>query len=224
MKINRIKSHRPFIAGKLALSSTLALLLLASASAAENWVAYLASANGSRVKIEGTSTLHDWTMESTLVAGKMELEEGFKLDSSLKPGKVNARVTVSMPVRQFKNGKYSGMDEVMQQAMKEDKSPKIEYKLTELVFKEAPKSADAPYSFDSTGELTVAGVTKKISMPITIFQVSPVRLKVAGTIGLKMTDYGVVPPAPKIAGGFIKTGDEVKISFDWVAAQRTAKP
>ena len=31
----------------------------------------------------------------------------------------------------------------------------------------------------------------------------------------------LVPPAPKIALSLIKTGDEVKIIFDWITVQRT---
>lgn len=217
-----MKSNRSWIAGNLC--GTLLLLSLASATAAEKWTAYFGQPIGSKATIAGTSTLHDWTMESQLVAGKMELEDGFKLDPAIKPGKVNARASASMPVRSFKNGKYAGMDEVMQQAMKEDKFPKIEFHLTELAFKEASKASEGLYAFDSKGELVVAGVTNKISMPITILQVSPVRLKVTGSIALKMTDYGVVPPAPKLAGGLIKTGDEVKISFDWVTKASEAKP
>jgi hypothetical protein len=33
-----------------------------------------------------------------------------------------------------------------------------------------------------------------------------------------MTDYKVKPPAPKIALGAITTGDEVKITFEWMVA------
>jgi len=201
------------------LAGCLLVLALARVNAAENWVAYSASPTGSKVKIDGTSTLHAWTMESQLVSGKMEFEPGFKLDPSLKPGKVNARAQISMPVRQFKSTK-DAMDQVMQQAMKEPQFPKIEYRLTELVLKEAPKMPEGPYPFDSKGELVIAGVTNKIAMPITLLRVSPTRVKVSGSTENKMTDYGVTPPAPKLALGALKTGDDIKITFDWVANQR----
>lgn len=221
MKTIRLKSNRSILAASLGLA--LLSLGLSAATAAENWVAYPASPTGSKIVIAGTSTIHDWTMETTLVSGKMELEENFKLDG-LKPGKVPARATVNMTVRSFKSGKV-GMDEVMQQAMKFEKFPKIEFILGELTFKEGPKGTDGLYQFDAKGDLIVAGVTNKVSMPITFLQVSPIRYKVSGSVPLKMTDYGVVPPAPKLALGAIKTGDEIKITFDWVAAQRApAKP
>ena len=57
-----------------------------------------------------------------------------------------------------KDGKpYSDrMDEIMCEHLKETQFKQIIYKLTELTLKEVPKTKDAPYVFDSTGELTIA--------------------------------------------------------------------
>jgi hypothetical protein len=37
---------------------------------------------------------------------------------------------------------------------------------------------------------------------------------------MKMTDFKIEPPAPKIALGAIKTGDEITISFEWMTAAK----
>jgi hypothetical protein len=216
MKQKTTKSNRFFVAGSL----FLLLLVSIRVDAAENWVTFAASPIGSKVKIEGTSSVHDWTMEGQLLAGKVEFEPGFDLNPSLKPGKINARALVSIPVSSIHNPdvKKKGMDDVMQQAMKHEQFPKIEFRLTDFVLKEAPSSPEGLYRFDSKGELTLAGVTNKIEMPITILRVSPTRLKVSGTNDLKMTAYGITPPSPKILP--IKTGDDVKVIFDWVVAKR----
>jgi polyisoprenoid-binding protein YceI len=214
MKMKTRKSNRLFVAGSL----FLLLLLPIRVNAAENAVTYGASPIGSRVKLEGTSTLHAWTMEGQLLPGKIEFEPGLDLTPSLKPGKINARVQVSIPVSSIHNPdvKKKGMDDVMQQAMKQEQFPNIQFRLTDFVLKEAVGSPEL-YKFDSKGELTVAGVTNKIEMPITILRVSPTRLKVSGTNDLKMTAYGIAPPT--LVG--IKTGDEVKVMFDWVVAKRS---
>jgi hypothetical protein len=68
----------------------------------------------------------------------------------------------------------------------------------------------------------VAGVTNKISMVINVLPLADKRLEITGTHTLKMTDFKVEPPAPKIALGLIKTGDEVKLIFKWVVGQRKA--
>jgi polyisoprenoid-binding protein YceI len=219
MKINDTKPFRSLAAASLFLAVLTASLI--RVNAAETWVAYMASPVGSKVKIDGTSTVKAWSMDGQLIGGKMEFEPGVQFDSTLKPGKINARAEVKIPVRSVKSG-TSGMDEVMQQAMKQEKHPDIEYRLAELTLKEAAKAPDGPFQFESKGELVLAGVTNKITMPVTILRVSPTRLKISGSTDIKMTAYGVVPPAPKLALGALKTGEDVKITFDWVVAQRTA--
>ncbi|MBI3850797.1 MAG: YceI family protein [Verrucomicrobia bacterium] len=211
MKTNYLRFTRNF---------TAALLMLAAAvQAADNWTRYDAQPTGSKVKIEGTSTIHDWTMDGQIIGGYVELDPAF--DASPKPGKVGARAQVMIPVRSLKSGKAS-MDSVMQQAMKQDVHPKIEYRLTEMSLKEAPKSPDGPYQFDTKGDLIVAGVTNKIAMLVTMERAEKTKLKFSGSTPIKMTDYGVTPPAPKIGLGLIKTGNDVKISFEWITSQRAA--
>lgn len=124
-----------------------------------------------------------------------------------------------------KDGKlYSDiMDRVMYEHLKAADDPKaqIAYYLTELLLKEPAKSNGAPYVFDSKGELVVAGVTNGISMPVQVLPLGEKKLKVSGSISVKMTDFKVEPPAPKIALGMIKTGDKVKLTFEWMVAPKT---
>jgi len=171
---------------------------------------------GSKVTIDGTSSVHDWTVESTIIGGSMEL--GFDPWGSLTPGKVPAKVTATIPVRSLKSkGKLDPkrMEEVMQETMKMQTAPRIEYRLSELVLKEAPKTATDPLQFDSKGQLSMAGVTNQISMPVTIERMEGNKLNTKGNVTLKMTAFGMKPPAPKILLGMISTGDDVKVSFEW---------
>ena len=73
---------------------------------------------------------------------------------------------------------------------------------------------------EAKGELAVAGVTNKITMTVNVLPLGEKRLKITGTTNLKMTDYKIEPPSPKIAMGLIKTGDDVKLIFEWMLAQR----
>jgi YceI-like protein len=211
MKAHHLRIAR-FTAGIL-------LSLTVSIQAAEDWIRYTAQPAGSKVKIEGTSTLHAWTMEGLIIGGYVELDPGF--EAAPKPGKVVARAQVAIPVRSIKSGK-SEMDNVMQQAMKQDVHPKIEYRLTEMSLKEAPKSPGGPFQFDTKGELTVAGVTNKISMLVGMERIDKTKLKFSSSAPLKMTDFGVTPP---VKFGVFRTGDDIKIAFEWITVQRaeTAK-
>ncbi|MBI3881394.1 MAG: YceI family protein [Verrucomicrobia bacterium] len=194
-------------------------LTLAAASAFAQTAKYSA-APGSKLKMDGTSTVHDWTVESALIGGTLEWDAAF--DAAPKPGKAaGAKVASVIPVRSLKSGK-SSMDAVMQDAMGAEKNPKISYQLTELTLKEAPKAAGDAMQFESKGDITVAGVTKPLAMPVTITRDGD-KLKIHGATTLKMTDHGITPPAPALGLGLIKTGDEVKITFDWVTKKADAK-
>src|SRR5262249_27359462 len=132
------------------------------------------------------------------------------------PGKVNARCTVTIPVRQLKSDSTK-MDSVMYEHIKQKDFPRIEYRLTEMTLKEAPKSADAPVVFDSQGELTVAGTTNKVQMPVSMSRVGKGQLKFTGSTSVKMTSFGIQPPT---LIGILSTGDDVKISFEWLGAKK----
>lgn len=157
---------------------------------------------GSTVKISGTSTVHDWTVESKLVGGSMELNGD--LD---KPGKVDATAKAIISVRSIKSDKKA-MDDIMYAAMKVDQHPRIEFVLKEL-------TAKGEMKFDAKGDLSVAGVTKEVSFPVTMEKADGDMMLVKGVLDTKMTDFGIQPPAPQIPGNPIKTGDDVKITFEW---------
>ena len=192
-------------------------LLLAGSLQAQNKVTYQGQP-GSKVKIEGTSNIHDWTVEGMIIAGTMELDEALLKDP--KPGKINATAKVSIPVRTLKSGKPR-IDEVMQEHMNMAKFKNIEYTLTELVLKEPPKSAGGPFVLESKGDLPVSGLTKKITMPVPITKVGPDKCKASGSISLKMNQYNIKPPNANIPGmAQTTTGDDVKVSVDWMTGPK----
>lgn len=185
---------------------------------------------GSKVRIEGTSSIHDWQVESTLIGGTARVGPGFPLEpgAEVKPGPIEASVDVAIPVNQLKSVKKDGepysdkMDTRMYEAMKEPANRRITYKLKELVLKQAPKTGE-PYQFESKGDLCVAGVTNAITMPVTATVLESGKVKFAGSINVKMTDFKIEPINISILGiGLIKTGDDVKLFFEWVAARRAA--
>jgi hypothetical protein len=183
---------------------------------------------GSKVRIEGTSTMHDWQVEGKLIGGHMEVGPGFPLKpgQEVKPGKIEAKVDTFIPVRSLASVKKDGtpydkkMDNIMYEKLKMPAHPRIEYRVTELVLKEAPQAKDAPYVFDSKGDLVVAGTTKNISMPVLVTPLGDNKVKIAGNTAVKMTEFGIQPPAP--LGILLKTGDDVKLFFEWMVGQKAA--
>jgi hypothetical protein len=174
---------------------------------------------GSKVQIKGTSTIHDWTMDSDKIGGSLEVDPGFPESALKDPKAARPVVQAIMPVTAFKS--YAKrMDEIMQEHMKAAEFRRIEYKLVELKPK-ADKPADGKCAFDAVGMLTIAGVTVTNTMPVVIEKMDGNRLKVSGTAPLKMTTFNVQPPAPTIAGmPTIKTGDDITIVFEWISARK----
>ena len=72
--------------------------------------------------------------------------------------------------------------------------------------------------FDSKGDLTIAGVTNKVSMPVNVFVMPDKKLKIVGTTPVKTTDYKV-DPATFILPQF-KTSPDVTVKFTWMLAQK----
>lgn len=172
---------------------------------------YVPVPNSSKLRMDGTSTIHDWHAETDIIGGFMELDATF-LDGKNTPATLKPKVEVKIPVRSLKSSNGRRMDAVMQEHMKFEQHKTIEYKVLELT----PK-AGAAGQFEAKGALTVAGVTRTNTMPVTIEKVDDKKFKVTGTASIKMTDHGIKPPAPDIAGiSLIRTGDDVKLKFEWL--------
>ena len=206
------------------------VLLLAAASLQAAQMTTYAARSGSKMRIEGTSNIHDWQVESPLIGGMLEVGPGFPTEAgqAVTPGKVEAKGQAFLMVRMLRSVEKDGspysdkMDEIMWEHLREAQNKRIIYRLTELTLKEVPKTKDAPYVFDAKGDLAVAGVTNNIAMTVNVVHIPDNKLEITGTTTLKMTDFKVEPPAPKIALGLIKTGDDVKLIFKWIVQQRKA--
>jgi polyisoprenoid-binding protein YceI len=198
---------------------------LTAGRAADTWVKYTTFPVGTLVSVDGTSTIHDWRVESKILAATFEAGPGFPTEAaSAKPGKVQAKAEVRIPVRSLKSTKdgkpYStSMDDIMYEKLLETTHKQITFSLKEMTLKEAPDAAGKPFLFDTKGDLTVAGETKEVTIPIQMLADGK-QLTFKGEVALKMTDFKVDPPAPTIALGAIKTGDDIKIGINWITRTR----
>jgi polyisoprenoid-binding protein YceI len=178
---------------------------------------------GNSVRVDGTSSAHDWEMEGTIIGGYLQFGPGVTLDKSqaapagLQGDKITAKAHAIIPVSTIHSKAEhlpEVMDGLMQKNMKASDFPRIEYTLKELTFK-GPHEAGQPFTFVAAGELLIAGVTKNVNFPVTIEPLEGGKIKITGTAAVKMTAFGVEPPAPNFGLGLMKCGDDVKILFDW---------
>lgn len=202
-------------------------LALTSTALADNWIK-LASKPGGKVRMEGTSSIHDWYAEGAIIRGTFEIEPEFLTDKSLQSVKslttkeLNPKADIAIPVRSLKSSGGQKMDEIMQEAMNMKAHRDIVFTLKEMVLKGQPDAAGNA-KLDTTGELTVAGRTKPCRFEVALQRLEGDRFKFSGETKLKMTDFGITPPSPNIPGmQRITTGDEVLIKFEWVVGTTAA--
>lgn len=153
------------------------------------------------MKLSGTSTMHDWTMLGHFqVQGNFEVAEGTHQLRSVN------ELNFMLPVQNLKSDKKK-LDETAYKALKTDTYKDILFKMTSSTIKEVQRNK---YAVTATGNLTIAGVTKPVTMNVTWILDENNTITCTGIQKLKMTDYDVKPPSFL---GFMKTGDEIELDF-----------
>lgn len=144
----------------------------------------------SNIKIEGTSTLHDWSMTSA---------QGTWTGNA--NGNTINDVKFTMKTTSLKS-KESAMDKNAYKSLEASKYPEIIFTTSSL-----PSSGTASV----TGILTITDISKNIKFPVNVVKIGNV-YTIKGSTKLKMSAFGI--KAPSFMMGTIKTGDEINISFN----------
>jgi hypothetical protein len=155
-------------------------------------------AEGSKITVSGTSNLHDWTM----LASNFLCEANLKV----KSGQVQdlSSMSFTLPVTNLKS-KEALMDTRAYKALKSEQFNKILFKLTDATILSQQKTIKA------TGSLTIAGVTKEITIQGAYIISNDDILTLTGTQAIKLSDYSI--KAPSFMLGALKVGNEVSIDI-----------
>lgn len=155
----------------------------------------------SKLVVDGTSNLHDWTIEAKAMSGKASATIETDDLKALK------NLDFSVEVEQLKSGK-SGMDKNTFKALKSTSHKNISFKLVKVV--KMTTVSDNNYTIEAQGDLTIAGTTKRINQTFTVKLIGK-KMVFSGKQKIDMTVYGVEPP--KALMGTIKTGKDVTVDF-----------
>jgi len=185
-----------------------------------------------KLRIEGTSNLDDWQVESTSLNLFLRVGWSFPTEpgQAVAVGELVATAQGGVETCTLKSVEKDGkpfsnkMDQIMYEKLKFKEHPRIAYQLDVLSLRALPETKDASYQFESKGKLIVAGVTNTVTMPLNVLPLGHQRLKISGAASVKMTDFHIEPPSPKIALGWIKTGNEVKLNLDAVLTANDSRP
>ena len=184
-----------------------ALLLLAASSAAAQSTMRLAVGQDSRLWIEGTSNLHDWSCKATSLDAQVEVELGFR-EAADFPRYLKS-VQVKVPVADLKCG-HDQMDKNLRKALKADDSTQIKYVMA--TFDAVGGGENNGYVVHTVGTLTLAGRENTVKMDVNATRLNAGGVQARGEVPILMTEYGIKPPTAMF--GAIRTGDRVVVKFD----------
>ena len=159
------------------------------------------------MKLSGTSTLHKWSMDAKTFAGDARF--GFKPGSQNELASLRS-LNFSLTVENLKSGE-SGLDNNAYKALQTKKYKDIGYKLQSAT---VSREKDNRYLLKTQGDLTIAGVTKAVSINVYCVVNEDATITCTGSEKLNMTDYSVKPPSFML--GAMKTGDSITLDFTLV--------
>lgn len=164
------------------------------------------------MKLSGTSTLHNWAMNAQTFTGNAQF--GFKPGSNNQLASLKA-LTFSLVVLNLKSTEKA-LDKNAYKALKTGQYKNIVYKLTSATV--LPEN-EKKYLIKTNGNLSIAGVTKEVTMDVYCVVNKDATITCTGSDKLKMTDYQVKPPSFML--GAMKTGNDITLDFTMVYQKQT---
>lgn len=154
------------------------------------------------IVIEGTSNIQSWTADVEKAGGTFSF--------SLEEGKIVElhEASIRVEAESIIGSEGSMMNKKIYDALDVKKHPVITFTLREVVsLNENPGTA----RINTRGVLTIAGVSKMITLNTVGRLLSNGDLEFSGSQKITMSDHQVKPPTAML--GALRTGDEVTLNF-----------
>ena len=169
---------------------------------------------GSRLWLEGTSTLHEYeseTHELTLLfvrdPAAAPVSDANGLEASIRSSGFRS-VDVRVPVLTLRS-KKSGLDKNLWKALKAESHPAIRCQLSHYTALSQAQGQDT-LRIRADGTLEVAGRSRPITLDAKAWK-SPAGLWISGSQPLLMSDYGIKPPTMMM--GTLRVADRVTVFY-----------
>lgn len=145
----------------------------------------------SKLTINGTSTVHDWTVTAHTMSGMVAVEENAPRE-----------LTLEVAVGAIKSERGATMDKKMHAALQKDTHPKVGFSL-----KEAKEEGLL------SGTLAIAGHEQDVEIATTT-NFSDDSVAMIGEHRIALKDFQIEPPTAMF--GQVVVGNEVTVKFDLV--------
>jgi polyisoprenoid-binding protein YceI len=133
-------------------------------------------------------------------------------DESKATAELDAEAKSFVNTDKMNDFERSGFHKVLhEEVLASERYPTIKFRSVSVT--NVQKSGDNR-SFTLHGDLTLRGVTKRVSLPVKV-TLSNNQLRATGEGTIKQTDFGITPYSGGL--GTIKIGDQLKVSFVIVA-------
>jgi hypothetical protein len=180
-----------------------------------------AAVSPSKIHVEGTSDVVDWSLDTSKFVGFLELNQPLFAPSSSQgsPVDLQAQAEFCIPVKYFGNGNTTSTfsdktdQAVLHHALRTTENPNVVYRLHHLMATNPPFSEFSTLVLQSTGEVVIGGVTNSVSIPIQISRKDD-GLRLSGATSLKLSDFGIDPLLVQSKHWAVTVGDTVESSFD----------
>lgn len=168
---------------------------------------------GSRLWLEGSSNVHEWSCTAAEINAEIQLRVAAAGLGPALPREVSG-VLVQVPVKEIRCGN-GRMDQNLWKTLKAAEHPVIEFRMSG-----ASLGSDSAggVAVAVEGDLTIAGVTRSVELAVRARDAAGAGLRIAGSQELRMTDFGVKPPTAMF--GALKTADLVVVRFELVASYK----
>ncbi len=161
-------------------------------------------ASGSKMWIEGTSTVHDWECKVDDFAGSFQAD--YESLSSIQ------EINVVVPAGAV-NCDNGTMNKKMRDALKTSKHKIIKFNLKQLQV--MPVAGSEKFRLKAAGQLTLAGETKPVDLNVEGERLANGRLLFNGVTTVSMPEFDIDPPTAML--GTIKAGPDVEVHFEIIA-------
>lgn len=164
----------------------------------------------SRLWLEGTSNVRDWTCKATSMEALIAIDAA-SADSqdNVAVAKSLRGVDVIVPVRMLKCGDRH-MEANMYTALKAPQPPATSYIVAD--FELTPRLDDDGLTIEATGKMSIAGIERPVTLTVKTERLPDGTRRARGSVPIRMSDFGIVPPRPWF--GMLRTGDKVVVQFE----------
>lgn len=192
------------------LSSLALVTVCGSIAAAQSGAGYRLSVRPeSKLWIEGTSTVHEWSCKAGSFDSAITADGGYGKTDAVEVTRSLHSATVTVPVKSLNCG-HDKMTDNMYKALEAEKYPTIKYVLTQWTVQ--PGATTGSFNVRATGTLTIHGVTRPVTMDVVAGKRADGSAHATGSLPVLMTDFGMKPVTAMF--GAIKQGNQVTVKFD----------